>query len=445
MVHFNKEDDYFDYVKEHPNCKIIVYGAGYAARRNLYYMGHIDYFCDQRAKEIGIINGIVCLQPEELLNITGEMVILICINNKDVVEDLNLYLCKLPISAEVFYFFDNSSFSCFDTLPYAYRFTSKEKLRIHIVSENDGWILTKFAIKLQEELSKLGQEVDISTQEDPIADVNHYIHFERLKKVYNRFISVRTTMITHVDSVLLRDMVQYQADNNVVGICMSSDTLEKLSSWGISRDKLCYVNPAQDGDILPRKIVIGITSQRCTDSRLEKSDTWLLQICRQLDSRFFRLKIMGEGWNDIIDQLKEMGFEVIYYSGFDREVYRKLIPSLDYWISYGNNGDDMGYVDALAAGIRTIVSSGGFYAEIQNMLTVMCDSIQDFINILQQIQEDKREISDAVKNWTWENYARKHLEIWQYLTKTKSLRELYAHQSEYRDGIFSLLVSDNRI
>lgn len=444
MVHFNKEDDYLDYVKGHPNCKIIVYGAGYAARRNLYYMGHIDYFCDQRAKEIGKINDILCLQPEELLNITGELIILICITNEDVVEEINLLLCKLPISAEVFYFFENSSFSCFDTLPYSYRPTSKEKLRIRIVSENDGWILTKFAIKLQEELSKLGQEVDVSTQEDPTADVNHYIHFERLKKIYNRFISVRTTMITHVDSLLLRDMVHYQANNNVIGICMSSDTLEKLSMWGIQRDRLCYVNPAQDGDILPRKIVIGITSQCVVDSKSGKGGSWLVQICRKLDFQFFRLEIMGQGWNDIINQLKRLGFEVTYYPKFDRKVYRKIIPSLDYWISYEINGYDMGYVDALSAGIKTIVSAGGFYSELQNSLTVLCDNIQDFINVLQKIQEDKKEIIDAVKNWTWESYARKHLEIWQYLTKSKPLRELYAHQSEYMDGIFSLLVSDNR-
>lgn len=443
MVHFNKARDYFNYVINHPDKKVIVYGAGHTARENFNYMGHVDYFCDQRAKEIRAVNGIACIQPEELLNIDGEMIILICIKRRDVVEEIKLLICELPISAEVFDYFENSSFSCFNTLTYAYHFEPKEKLRIHIVSENDGWILTKFATKLQEELSKLGQDADISTQEEPTADVNHYIHFERLKKIYNRFISVRTTMITHVDSILLRDMIQYQASNNVIGICMSSDTLGKLLSWGIPRDKLCYVNPAQDGDVLPNKIVIGITSQYYFDS--ERDNISLIQVCKQLDPNLFKWKIMGKGWEPTIDQLREEGFEVMYYSQFDLEKYRELVSSLDYWLSYGNIGNERGYLDSLAAGIKIIVCAANLGIEYQNGSTTFCRNIHELINTLKKIQNEKTEIMNAIKNWTWENYAKKHLEIWQYLTKSKSLKEIYAHQSEYMDGIFSLLVCDNRV
>ena len=135
-----------------------------------------------------------------------------------------------------------------------------------------------------------------------------------------------------------------------------------------------------------------------------------------------------------------MGFEVNYYANFDKEIYQELIPSLDYWIFTGFDEGGMGYLDALAAGVKTIVTPQGFHLDTKYGLTYPCSTIKDFIETLQEIQTEKKKIINAVKDWTWENYARKHLEIWQYLTRTKPLQELYAHQSEYMDGIFSMLI-----
>lgn len=442
MVHFNIQDDYLDYVMQHPDLKVIVYGAGYYARRNLRYMGQVDYFCDRDAKRIDKVEGIPCLLPEELLEIDERMIILVCVKQKDTADEISRILCGLPINAEVFSFFENTSFSSFDVSTYAYHFKAKDRLRIRIVSAEDGWILMKFARKLQEELNKLGQDVDMDTEEDPTADVNHFVHFERLKKIYNRFITVRTTMITHVDSMLLRDMVYYQAQNNAVGICMSSDTLGKLSSWGIPRDKLCYVNPAQDGDLSPKKIVLGIIGY-CDDAfGLNTEDDWIVRICEKLDHQIFRLKILGKGWNLIVDQLRKLWFDVEYTMDFDKETYAEWLGSIDYELFYGN---DLGYMDAMAAGIKIIAKPYGSQLAVGDGVTYPCERIADFVRVLQGIQSEKKEIMDSVKDWTWENYARKHLEIWQYLTKTKPLKELYGHQSEYLDGIFSLLISDNRL
>lgn len=439
MIAVNVKDDYFDYVKEHPDCKIVVYGAGNEARKNYKYIGHIDYFCDQRAKSIELIEDIPCLIPEELAGIHGKIIIIICIRQTAITEQVCSILEKLQLDVVVFHFFDNPSFAQFDVSPYSYVVNPKDKLRIRIVNRKDGWILSKFAAKLQEELTRLGQEADIADKEDPMADVNHYVDYEILRNAYGRDL-VRTTMVTHIDSLLLRDLVQYQAKNNVVGICMSSDTLNKLALWGIPRDKLCYVNPAQDGDMIPKKIVLGITNRCYYEYDLRKRDDLILQVCKQLEPHFFKLKIMGAGWHKTVKQLKEIGFEVDYYADFDRETYKKLMPGLDYWIFSGFDEGGMGYLDALAAGVKTIVTPQGFHLDTKNGLTYPCSTIGDFVKTLKQIQDEKIEIINAVKDWTWENYARKHLEIWQYLTHAKPLWELYTHQSEYMDGIFSLLI-----
>ena len=443
MVKFNTTDDYFDYAEKHPECKIVVYGAGAEAKKNYKYIGHIDYFCDQKAKEIGQIKNIPCLLPEELPKIQSKMTILLCIRNKEVVEQVCEMLSGLELDAEVFYFFHNTSFAEFDSSLYKRKINSKDKLRIRIICMDESWILGKFARKLEEELSRIGQDVDIADEEDPLADVNHYVFYGDLARIYNRS-TVRTSMVTHIDCSVKKELIKFQTQNNVLCICMSSEMVNRLSSWGIARDRLCYVNPAQDGEIKPRKIVLGITNRCYHGFDFRKRDDLVLEVCGQLDPRFFKLKIMGSGWEEIVGKIKQSGFEIDYYSEFDKEIYNELMSSLDYWIYYGFDEGAMGYLDALAAGVKTICTPQGFHLDIKCGLTYPCSTIDDFIRVLKKIQEEKKEITNAVKEWTWENFAKKHLEIWQYLTGVKSMKELFIHQSEYMDGIFSMLLPDIR-
>lgn len=452
----NVNDDYFDYVKKNPECKIVVYGAGNEARKRCRQIGHIDYFCDQRAKSIGMINKTPCLLPEELKLLEERLIVLICIKEKKLVNEICVQLEKILNDAEIFSFFENPSFediynkmSCpesmkarFDKGKYKYCFNERESLKIRIVYKSDGWILGKFAENLEKELLKLGQMVDIAPCEDLKADINHFIIYENLSIIDKRADSVRTTMITHVNCLKMLEQIKYQAENNVVGICMSSDTLRNLSAFGVPRDKLCYVNPAHDAQIRPKKIVLGITNRRYDTYDMRKREDLILQVCKQLNPLFFKLKIMGSGWDETVNQLKNLGYEVDYYDEFNKELYIRLMSSLDYWIFSGFDEGGMGYLDALAAGVKTIVTPQGFHLDAKEGLTYPCSTIDDFIRTLEKFQQEKKKIIDTVKEWTWENYAKKHLEIWQYLTRSKSLKDLYAHQGEYMDGIFSLLVSD---
>ena len=41
------------------------------------------------------------------------------------------------------------------------------------------------------------------------------------------------------------------------------------------------------------------------------------------------------------------------------------------------------------------------------------------------------------------NYSKKHIEIWEYVTRRKTISELCVNKHMYNDGIFSLLM--NRI
>ena len=87
----------------------------------------------------------------------------------------------------------------------------------------------------------------------------------------------------------------------------------------------------------------------------------------------------------------------------------------------------------------------GYHLDTFVKPTYLCSTVNDFVQVLKQIQDEKKKIVNVVADWTWENYAKKHLEIWQYLTKTKTLRELYKQQGKYMDGFFSMLIENNNV
>lgn len=446
MITINTRDDYYKFVRDNEGRICVLYGAGNITRNNYRQLGRVDYICDVNAENIHQVDDIEVILPDKLKEFKCGIILLICIQKRSALAQVCSKLEELHIpDMEVFYLFDNPAFQWFVPQETTEALSPNKNLRIRLIYENDGWIFGKFADKLYEELTALGHDVSIDTIPDPEADVNHYIFYGYLTKYLQRCRGITTTMITHVDTAIKMELIKYQTHMNTVGICMSKDTMEKLTSWGIERNKICYVNPAQDGLIKPRKTVLGITNRCYGKTDFRKNDELVYEICKRIDPAFFEWKIMGEGWNSIVEKITRLGFKVAYYDCFDRRIYNELMPSLDYWLYYGFDEGAMGYLDAMAAGVNTIVTPQGYHLDTTPMPTYLCKTIDDFANTLLSIQNEKVKIVASVKDWTWENYAKKHLEIWRYLTRTASLNEIYKNQGGYEDGVFSLLLENNLV
>lgn len=313
-------------------------------------------------------------------------------------------------------------------------------MRVRIVCYEDlnEWILGKFALRMQEDLISLGVEVDIAKFPDPTADINHHIIYEQFNGVSS---NNDTLMITHIDSAKKLNHLKKVINNAAYGICMSKDTMKILSSMGVSEDHLCYINPAQDGDFIPKKIQIGYTSRWYSDGR--KREYLLKDLVKHLDNRFFAFKFMGSGWGDIINLMKENGFEVDYFPDFDLKGYKKLMSEIDYYLYTGLDEGQMGFVDALAAGAKTIVTPQGYHLDVENGITHSFQDSEDLLQIFDNIFEDKAKSIRSVERWTWKNYTLKHLELWNHILGNEiKLIDEY----KYNDGIYSLnSFSDNEI
>lgn len=430
------EADYFD-MWEKKGGKTVIYGAGAYGRRALPYLRNVAYMCDKHADGMGEYSGIPVIVPEKLVEIKETLFVVVCVKSETARKEIRDGLKGLPIDAYIYDYFNSISFDIYKENAPLYHRTKKEIGYVRLICEDSGWILHKFALKMQEELEKRGIRCSAGASIDPMADINHHVIYASCQPIVPDF--NETFMITHIDSHHKVEFLKHQLKKARMGICMSRETMERLAAYGVPREKLCYINPAQDGVIKPKKYVLGITHKTHREDHRKKEDV-LVGLCRALDPEYFAFRIMGSGWDRIVDSISEMGFEVLYYDRFDYDEYVKLIPALDYYLFWGFDEGSMGYLDALRAGIGTIVTPQGYHLDVKDGITYACRTMSDFQDVLLELQEKRKKTVHSVAALTWKDFTDKHLEVWNYLLGNE--RDIYRNQHMYEDGIFSVLRYD---
>lgn len=305
-------------------------------------------------------------------------------------------------------------------------------MRVRIVSYEDvnGWILGKFARKLNEELIKLGVNSDIDKVADPAADINHHIIYLGYDQASGS--SKDTLMVTHIDDYRKLNLLKNQLEVARVGMCMSKSLMNELIVGGVHPDKLCYINPAHDGVMTVKPYIIGIASQVKPDGC--KREHLLTKLSAHISPEYFTFKIMGSGWEAVNETLFKRGFKLDYYPDFNYQEYLKFMPSLDYYLYMGQDEGSMGFIDALAAGVKTIVTPQGFHLDAENGIVHPFNTLPELIEVFDSIAREKKKLTGSVTHWTWPDYALKHLEVWNYLIDpTKKTA------GAYKDALTSLV------
>lgn len=291
-------------------------------------------------------------------------------------------------------------------------------MRVKIVcyeyGKSGAWIFEKFANRLNENLSMLGIASDIGNKPDPAFDINHHIFHADFNCIPS---SIDTLMVTHIDTIAKLQTLKKQLSVADMGICMSRDTMVKLVNAGLPREKLCFVNPAHDGAIKPRPKIVGHASRVQNDGR--KREHLLAALANHLEPGDFSFKIMGQGWSKCVGILRSGGFQVEYCENFDYAGYAEMIRSLDYYLYMGQDEGHMGFIDALAAGVPTIVTPQGYHLDARDGISYGFNSETELIDVFRDIAGGRRKLTDAVADWTWCNYAKKHVQIWNYLIETR--------------------------
>ena len=311
-------------------------------------------------------------------------------------------------------------------------------MKIHIVNyEYDKpWILTKIAENLVKSLRKLGHEVSISKKIEPDAEVYHHITHHSYQPTDNS--GTHTVMITHIDNIAKLEKIKKDLKTAKVGICMSKATMNELIKLGLPKEQLQFANMAHDGLAKPRKIAIGLTTRLYPDGRKNEKD--FLKILEYIQPTDFRFEIMGYGWQEWVEKMRNKGFEVTYEDDFNYNNYMSLLSRLDYYLYLGEDEGSAGFIDALAAGVKTIVQPQGFHLDAPNGITHSFTNFSELKSIFIQICEERKQLVKAVSEWTWDNYAKKHLNIWE-----KCLNNELMDHSEEINNIFEDTIQNSSV
>jgi hypothetical protein len=300
-------------------------------------------------------------------------------------------------------------------------------LNVHLIlhPDNQGWVIEKFALKLKEYLPATGVNVTLSERQRPEVDLNHWMSYAFANEPQH----TRATMfITHIDDPYKVALIRTELASGIdLGICMSRHSMQQLIELGAPQQSLCAILPAHDGLPVPRRICIGIATRLYADGR--KREKFLVRLCRRMSLESFRFEIFGSGWESVIEELRSAGAEVGYFPGTPdyRADYQLLLQHLygfDYYLYTGMDEGSLGTLDAIAAGVPTIVTAQGFHLDLADAITHFFVDYEELEAIFRRLRRERAARLAAAARLTWPLYAQRHADIWRGVIAGKSARVL---------------------
>jgi hypothetical protein len=268
---------------------------------------------------------------------------------------------------------------------------------VHYGMNFTNTILGKFAWRMSEQLDKLNIKNVVKDGPDSSYDVNHHINY----LPYRHVDSINTLLVTHIDTEKKLNALANALKSADMAICMSQQTVDELVKKGLPPEKLTFVLPAHDEDMAP--IPVAILTKVYSDGR--KRESMLNELAKHIDRKRFIFRIMGQNWD--IPALEKLGLIVEYYPNFDRNIHQRILQDSKYYLYMGLDEGSMGTVDAKRAGLKTISTPQGFHTELGLDYAFMTQ--EELNKIFLEIQKP------ALEDWTWENYTKKHVAIWEKL------------------------------
>lgn len=312
---------------------------------------------------------------------------------------------------------------------------STQPLQVNLVlhPDNSGWIIEKISLKLQEHLPAFGVTASISQQQRSDVDVNHWMSYA----FANESCATRASMfITHIDDPYKAALVRKELESGVVGICMSRDTVRQLVSLSAPQKSLCYISPAHDNEVAPRRIRIGITTRVYPDGR--KRERLLARLAGQMSLASFSFEIFGQGWEETIEALRAAGAQVEYFPGTrdyrgDYRLTLERLPHFDYYLYTGMDEGSLGTLDAIAAGVRTIVTAQGFHLDLGAAVSDFFVTYEELEKIFRRLDTELQQRTTVASRLTWAEYANHHAQVWRAMLSESALPTWDAEMSSQLD------------
>jgi hypothetical protein len=279
-------------------------------------------------------------------------------------------------------------------------------MKVHIINYEEGannGILSKFAKKMYDILCQTpGIFPSIGNKPREGVDINHHINYAP----YRPNDTKNTLMVTHIWEGYKLDKLREHMKTADLGICMSQGQKNELIEWGLDEHKLPVILPAHDG--LPRRHqIVAICTNVYPDGCKRQ---WMFEeLVKTLDPNQWAFRIMGSGWEKILEPLVLEGLQVDYFHDFNYDNHKLILDSSDYLLYFGKDEGAMSVLDAKQAGLKIIAPNVGFHKEIG--IDYPFDTQEELNEIFTQLNPN------PVRDWTWKRYVDEHIALWNKLMK----------------------------
>ena len=284
-------------------------------------------------------------------------------------------------------------------------------MRVHIIQPYHSFAMSQLTRPL---LSKAPAWLQFSVGEAPdwTASLNYFIPW--LGMLNTELKGPCVMYYTHTNKGS-EQAVKLAADYCSHVVCMSETGRRELKDLGVNTPTTT-IHPAVQG-FYPRKRNILIIGSEQPNGR--KRSWLLLELAWKYDLTPYHFNIIGTGWDDVVEKLKNLGVSVTYHPTVDHDALQTAYQTSDALLVTGlREGGPLPILEALASGLPVISPNYGFAAELGRVVPIT--SYDDVITLYSRLTELVKPVEDrvgAVRSYTVARYQQDHWRLFQEVLK----------------------------
>ncbi len=291
---------------------------------------------------------------------------------------------------------------------------TEKSIRLVLDKGNQGWILEKIAIRLQEYISKSGIDCDIAAFPSNDATANFWMQYtdktllELIRTSTHRTRFKALALVTHVDESFKLARIK-QLEESEVGLLFMSDfhANEVRSMLNHQKDFASALIPT-DHNQGPRKFRIGLVSKWYPDGR--KNESWIIEFAKKglLDNCEF--SVVGHGWEETVSKLRGYGVECRIFNDVEDRIpnysnIKEYYDYIDLYIYFGFDEGALGSLDAYVFKKDLLVSRQGFHTEFALDENSFIDNKLDAQEKFILKKENFEKWAESLSKWNWNLYV----------------------------------------